>query len=229
MKALMWKKINEIKRNKIRLAAIFLAPIGILSWFLIINIKFNDIVSYFPIITILLFSLILFSIEDFVFADVVLSTNITIKKLWSSNIILVTVFGYIYSNLLLLILKFLSLTFNTSLYFVEGRSIIQNILCLLVGLGCLSFSTFYISNYSYVRQVISSIGAVFNIILCLSPIMLPVVFEVLNKYNIILYVLSLVFFIISYVTVNYLSNKEELIINLQSLSKTYIDTQTIDE
>lgn len=233
MEAIMWKKIKELKKNKIRMAAFIALPIVILSWLIFENVPFKYIVAYFPMIIVLLYSIITFSIEDFIFAEVVLSTNITIKKMWLSNIIFILFSGYFYSNILIIITNLcrnnLIGIYNISQFSFNNDYIIKNLGCILLSAGFLSFSTFYISSYSYIRQIISSIGSIINIVLIGAPILFPSCFNILAEYNLLLYSISIILIIFSYLIITYLSNPEELIVNLQNLGKTYESTQTIDE
>lgn len=228
MKALLWKKVKEIKRNKVKLLAALMLPIIMLGWMLILKINFKYIVSYFPLMVILLDSVILFSIEDFVFAEVILCTNIKIKDIWGSNIIFLNLIGYVYSNILILLSVFLCKYIDLSCT-INYISIIQNLSCILVGIGFLAFSTVHVSSYSYFRQILGSIGAIINIMFFIAPMVYPKVFLFYDRFSLVILLAAMILFVISYLIVTFLSKTEELIKNLQSLNKTYKDTQTIDE
>ncbi|MCB2362193.1 hypothetical protein [Clostridium estertheticum] len=224
MNALLWKKVNEMKQNKYRMGALIIVPILFLVILLINKRQLRYIVSYFPLMIILLNAVIMFSIEDLVMSEIIFATRLSIKKIWEFNIFIITISGYIYSNIILLVYILIN-----GLGSISIGDFFNNLFCIVIGCGLIGFSTLHLSDYSTVKQWVSSIGAVFNLILMIALLAIPFMLEILTRYEYNLVAASLFMFLISYLILRFKSSKENLIINVQSLSKVYSDTQTIDE
>jgi len=63
----------------------------------------------------------------------------------------------------------------------------------------------------------------------MAPMVYPKVFLFYDRFSLVILLAAMILFVISYLIVTFSSKTEELIKNLQSLNKTYKDTQTIDE
>lgn len=81
MKSLLWKRLIEVQNNKIRLA--FSLLISTLVLFLSIFVfknNFDIVFAYFPMATMAINQMFLASMDDILFCETLISTNISLKK-----------------------------------------------------------------------------------------------------------------------------------------------------
>jgi hypothetical protein len=64
MNALLWKKCLMVKSNKISLILMFLLPIIYISLCRFLNVENNIIVAIFPFLTVVLYSILFYSVEE---------------------------------------------------------------------------------------------------------------------------------------------------------------------
>jgi hypothetical protein len=220
MKALLWKRINEFKKNKTKLLFFLLSPILYLLILSLLKYNWNNIIAYFTL-TFTTFSMIIhFSVEELISCEVFLATNISIKKLWLTNILFVSLVGFIYSSFILTIgflISFfiLEITMHITIYVV-----IQCAFNILPIIAIVAASTIHFADYSKIKQITAS---VFSLIGIASPFIFLGIgknLTVSSKTLSILTIIPFIIFLISYYIIN-TTNKEKLIINTQTIAKSY--------
>lgn len=226
MKALFWKKLKELYINKIRIVASAMVPLLYIFGMIYQGYSFDDILFLFPIITIILCWIILYSVEDIIFAEVVLGTGITIKDIWLFNLFFEVVIGFLYSIILVVITYLIK--FNDTI--ITFNNIFTLFFAFVCGLGLISFATFYVSDYSRIKNIFSSIGAIVNIAIIIFVFAAPkwVAIIVDNGFTLII-TISLLLCLISYYIVKNFSNPEKFVMNIKKLGLTYENNQSIDE
>ncbi|HWT73195.1 MAG TPA: hypothetical protein VN258_00510 [Mobilitalea sp.] len=225
MRALLWKKEKELSTNIIRVIASAILPIIILVSMILQKYSFIEIMVLLPMVTIILLWMALYSIEDIVFAEVVLGTNITFKDFWLFNLLFESMIGLVYSFILGLF-TYLLRYHDTSINF---NTLLQIVISFVNGFGLIAFATFYISNYSKVRNMISSIGAIFNISIIVVVFATPNIARLLIEYRYLLLLASVLLTITSYLAVTKFSNIEDFIVNIKKMGQAYDNSRSIDE
>jgi|GEM_PF-1470019 len=227
MKALLWKRIKESNKKISKIILYLMLPVVYIGLLLFLDIRWNNIVAFFPFGVITLSVFIHFSIEELVSCEVILATNTSIMKLWFINIVFVTVTGFSYSIFLLLacgiILRFI---FNSNIT-VNAYGICQSFLGLFMSAALIAGSTIHFADYSLLKQAIASVFAVLGLVL---PILFMPFgnFIPINMLSIIASAaVSVVVFLICTLII-YNTNKEKLLINTSSIVKAW-ESKTIDE
>ena len=154
MTAVLWKKIKEISNQKFKIAILILLPIAI-SVLLIINpININNISSSLPLLNIILCWIIMFNIEDFVYAEVVFGTGISIWDMWLINIGCIIATGFFYT-----ILQFTFIIYFTGIYqHINATLISTHLLPLfIVSLILAVYSIVMVCKYSKIENFVNNV------------------------------------------------------------------------
>ncbi len=225
MTAVLWKKIKEISNQKFKIAILILLPIAI-SVLLIINpININNISSSLPLLNIILCWIIMFNIEDFVYAEVVFGTGISIWDMWLINIGCIIATGFFYT-----ILQFTFIIYFTGIYqHINLIVICKMIISFITGFGLICFSTHYICDYSKKRNYISSIGGIFNFVILSYIVMTYCNATLISTHLLPLFIVSLILAVYSIVMVCKYSKIENFVNNVKQLSDGYDNKNYIEE
>lgn len=222
MNILTWKKIKELKKSKLKNITFLILPVVYFIALLKFNTDIKNIIAFYPL-TFTLFSILInFSIEDLISTETILATNLSIEKIWKSNLIWGVLKSYIYSTFIMCI-GLLCLSLNGVKINVNLNAIIQYFTCILTAFSLIGMSTCHYADYSYSKQIIAS---VFSIIDIISPLILLLFIKksIVNlNFIIVSLMVSFFLFLISLYIINK-SNKEKLIINMSKLVYTYINS-----
>ncbi|BCJ92728.1 hypothetical protein acsn021_02970 [Anaerocolumna cellulosilytica] len=225
MGALCWKKGKEILTNKIKLVVSLFLPVLVFGWIVYNKNTMENIFFIFPLVSILLFWLVMFSIEDYIYTEAILGTNVTLKDVWVSNLFLTTFVGFFYS----LVLSIIYLVFTNQMHVIFEIGFLVNMMSgLIIGGGLVAFSTFYISNYSKLRQTISSIGSIGSLALLVVLLLTDQKMIILENKSLLVMILA-VTGLLSFVVVDKYSSPEAFLCNIKKLGQVYEDKQTTDE
>lgn len=212
MKSLLWKRLIEIKNNRIRMVfSILISTLVLLLSIFIFRNSFGIVFAYFPISTMAINQMFLASMDDILFCETLISTNISLKKMWLFNLIFVCVGNYIISTMLLVICSLLLGIFPGYLYLV------QNILSFILSFSLLGCATVHYANYSKTNQYI---GTVFGLMFMIIPFVFIKVGSFLSVSYLSLSIsalISIVLAVLAYLFMAH-SSKEKMLINTAKLS-----------
>jgi hypothetical protein len=224
MNALFWKKNKELLNSKKFIVVLFIS--AIITVFMIIRpIELNKLIFGLFLFNSLLYWIILFSIEDFIFAEAILGTKIAIKDIWLNNIIVNNLYSFIGAIIQLTIV----LGVTNRLKDIEFINILDCIMSIMIGFGLTAFSTFYISDYSKIRNLISSIGGIINILLFFYMISVRGNIYILYENRYYVLTVSLILLLFSARFVLKFTNSEKFIINIKKIGQAYDNSKSIDE
>lgn len=225
MSAILWKKIKEISNQKFKIAIIILLPI-LISVSLILNpISFNRLCISLPLLNIILSWILMFSVEDFVYAEVVFGTGISIWDMWLLNIGCIIITGFIYTIFqFTFILFFIDINQHINLIFI-----CKILISFITGIGLICFSTYYICDYSKKRNYISSIGGIFNFIVLGYILMTNGNVTLISSHLLPLFIVSFILAVFSIIMVYRYNKIEDFINNIKQLSDNYDNKNYIDE
>ncbi len=212
MKSLLWKRLIEVQNNKIRLA--FSLLISTLVLFLSIFVfknNFDIVFAYFPMATMAINQMFLASMDDILFCETLISTNISLKKMWWFNLIFVSIGNYIISTTLIVICSLLLGVFPGYLYLV------QNILSFILSISVLGCATIHYANYSKINQCI---GTVFGLTFMIIPFVFVKFISLLPVSYLSLSISTLISIILAVLAYSFMvhSSKEKMLINTAKLS-----------
>ncbi|QOR36625.1 hypothetical protein IMX26_07410 [Clostridium sp. 'deep sea'] len=227
MKAILWKKYLNIKKNKVKTLLFLLMPIVYFILNTIKEININTTIAYFPFICTLLSNLCNWSLEDLVYTEVILTSKINIKSIWKANHLFIAIAGYCYS----LTVLFIAVITSSILYNnVHGISVLAVLMCfffVLADIAILANSTVHYSDFSKLKQIYSSIFGI-------ASIALPTLFLFKTQYFAVnpLYFSgivggSIILLYVANLIVN-TTNNESLIINMQKLQIGYINSVILE-
>lgn len=226
MKALFWKRIKEFEKSKRRIIVFFLFPVIYLTLLVVTGASWNNIVSFYPLSVTLLSIMSHFSLEELLSCEVFLSTGISIKKLWLSNSLFITVLGYLYSVALLIL--------GSILYSIFGFTLgidVYSVLLLVIGpFVCISLicgSTIHFADYSKHKQIIASVFAIFCLAIPLALLFMINIIIPDLQFLLFLILASVLLFLLSYLLMTF-EDKEKLLLNTQLMVKAY-QNKTIEE
>lgn len=225
MSALFWKKMKEICNHRVRLIITIISPIISTIWIVMNPIEIKYLVFSLPLFNIFLFWLLLFSVEDFVYAEVVLATKIKIKDMWITSIAMISLVSLVSVLIEFFVILLIANRFNE----VTIVTIIDFIMAYIIGLGLLAFSTYYISDYSNQRNIVSSVGGVINLLILGYIIINNGAIEIIYSNKILMFCVSIVLFLYSYLIVCKFSCAERFIVNIKKIGQAYDNHQSIDE
>lgn len=225
MPAILWKKIKEIRNQKFKIAILILLPILISASLILNPISINKLCISLPLLNIILSWIIMFSVEDFVYAEVVFGTGISIWDMWLLNIGCIILTGFIYT-----MLQFTFILYFTEIYQHINISIIcKMLISFIIGIGLICFSTYYICDYSKKRNYISSIGGIFNFIVLGYILMTYGNVTLISSHLLPLFIASFILTIFSLIMVYRYNKIEDFINNIKQLSDGYDNKNYIDE
>lgn len=212
MKSLLWKRLIEIRNNRIRMIfSILISTLVLLLSIFIFRNSFGIVFAYFPIATMAINQMFLASMDDILFCETLISTNISLKKMWWFNLIFVCIGNYIISTTLLVICSLLLGVLPGCIYLV------QNILSFILSISLLGCATIHYANYSKINQCV---GTVFGLTFMIIPFvfvkfisLLPVSYLSLS----ISALISIILAVLAYAFMAY-SSKEKMLINTEKLS-----------
>ncbi|SET03369.1 hypothetical protein [[Clostridium] polysaccharolyticum] len=222
MDALLWKKFKEIKNQRIRTAVILAFPF-LISIILIINpVHGVGLSASLPLFNLMICWLLMFNIEDFVFAEVVFGTGINIWKMWCFDMLYSIITAAFYTGIEILLLSVL----GAGNYRIDIVKLFVSFCC---GCGLICFATCYICDYSKLKNYISSIGGIFNFLLlgyiCVTYGQAVWLIKYLNP----LFAVSIILAVFSIVIVYKFSRIEKFVNNIRKLSDGYENKNFIDE
>lgn len=222
MDALVWKKLMEIKNQKMKIVVILAFPFLISRFLIIKPIQGAELAVSLPLFNFIVCWILMFSIEDFVYAEVVFGTGINIWKMWRFNMMYIIVTAALYTGIETVLVSFLG---------VENCRIdwLQLIISFCCGFGLVCFATCYISDYSKVKNYISSAGGLCNFVILGYICMTYGKATLLVKYLNPLFALSIILAVFSVGIVYKFSRIEKFVNNVSQLSEGYENKNFIDE
>lgn len=225
MKALYWKKFKEIENSKKKVLFIAVLLIAVTGFLIVVPINTNYLMYGLPLFNGLVFWILFFSVEDFVFAESILGTKLSIKDMWFSSILLFNLVSFLISLIQIAIITVSLNRFND----IGVECIFHIFVAFLTAGGLTAFSTYYISDYSKMRNFISSIGGIVNVIILAYILMQSGKISLLYKYRIYLCGISILLLGYSVVMVFYKSSSEKFVNNIKKLGQAYDNVKTLDE
>lgn len=222
MDALLWKKLMEIKNQKIKTAVILVFPFLISMILIMKPLQGDGLAVSLPLFNLIICWLLMFNIEDFVYAEVVFGTGIDIWKMWRFNMMYIISTAAFYVRIEIVMISVL----GTGNYSIDIVKLLISFGC---GCGLICFATCYISDYSKLKNYISSIGGIFNFIILGYICVTYGKSDLLIKYLNPLFAMSIVLAILSIGIVYKLSRIEKFVNNIKQLSNGYEDKNFIDE
>ncbi len=117
---------------------------------------------------------------------------------------------------------------------IEGKemtviNIVHFIISMISGSGLIAFSTYYISDYSKTRNIISSIGGSFNLAILIYVIVTKGRAEIIYSNIVLLFGMSIILGVASIVMVCKYSRIEAFVNNIKKSSDSYNNKNYIDE
>lgn len=225
MGAILWRKNKELMNNKKKLLFLMILMVILTIMIIFRKIEVQDIMFGIPIFNCMLFWLFLFTVEDFVYAEGVLGTKIIIKDIWLGNMFLINIFSFIFSFIQVIIF----LIVNNKWGGLSFINILDFIIAFIIGTSLIAFATFYISDYSKMKNIISSIGGVVNIAVFIYILIAKGNLSNIYEYRFYLFIISVVLLGFSIIIVDKYSNTEKFIMNVKNLGQTYDNASTLDE
>ncbi len=212
MKSLLWKRLIEIKNNRIRMVfSILISTLVLLLSIFIFRNSFGIVFAYFPIATMAINQMFLASMDDILFCETLISTNISLKKMWLFNLIFVCTGNYIISSTILITCSILLGVFPGYL------NLVQNVLSFTLSFSLLGCATVHYANYSKTNQYI---GTVFGLMFMVIPFAFIKIESFLLVNYLSLSVSVLVSIILAVLAYSFMahSSKEQMLMNTTKLS-----------
>ncbi|MBS4535128.1 hypothetical protein GOQ29_05780 [Clostridium sp. D2Q-14] len=227
MEALIWKRLKEIKGSKTKTITYYLLPFIYGGILLIMNVPQDIIVGYYCFGIILMTSLFHWNVEDIIYSEVLLSTNISPFKFWITNSLLISIIGFIYSMIILLVFSFIYYIFSGNIFGGCIIPFIQGFVNFFMGLAMISIATLHYVDFSKIKQYLTSILGIINFIFPFIHIFFYKYLEVSYK-MIGMYLLSGIIMMIIVIFIAIKSKKENLIRNTKKLVNMY-QSQELDD
>lgn len=212
MSSLLWKRVIEIKNQKMRIIISLALSVIILSLYIFIfKNDFNIIFAYFPLATMAINHASLSSMDDILFCETLISSNISLIKMWYFNLLFISITNYLIATFLLCI-------FSMSLgMYPTYISISQNILSLPLSFSVLGCATIHYANYSKINQYIGTVFGLSFVVITFGFVKF-VNFLPVNHITLIFSILiSVVLFVFAYLFMLH-SSKEKMLINTTKIS-----------
>lgn len=219
MKALLWKKLKEIKGSRSRRSIFLLLPFVYGLALLFFKIPNEIIIAYFCMCVTLLNNFVHWNVEDLIYSEALLNTHLRHFSYWGVNCLLTVLSGFVYSYIIMI-------SFSLIYYFIFGVAFtglfpyFYSLLTLPVLLALIGFSTVYYVDLSKFKQYLTFIVGIFDFIFPLAFIWygkyLPV-----NIQMIIIFIPASIILAGIAILLAVTSKKEKLIINIQKLSDAY--------
>lgn len=226
MNALIWKRLKEVRTRWINFILFLIIPPFYLISLFFITKKIDNIMAYAPVCITLLCTLIHFSVDDLVSSEALLSTSLSVKKIWITNILFTVITTYVYCTILIFLgVVYLYMMGNRVL--ISMNVIIQYITNLILAFSLVGGATCHYSDYSYIKKLIASFISIINIAV---PILFFLYINSIFIDKMIIFI-SLLIGILLFSTcyfVVYNANKEKIIINIQILVASY-NSNNIEE
>lgn len=210
MKSIFWLKLKNKKFIKTLLLVMVISIIAFIIY-IKLGVSINSIIGFFPIVPVLLIHLFSFNYDIFSMSENILSTTISIKKIWQANSIFSTVLGYLMGEIII-IGGIIYIGYQSGINGANILSIGMNIINLFTCIVLILLCTMYYANYSKSLQYISSIFSLSHF--CI-PFFFPKLVEQIeiNIPNIVIIVgLQVICFSITSLIMK-TSSKEKFIIN----------------
>ncbi len=220
MKSLLWKRLNEIKKQKGKLIILLAFPAVYLVVLHVLKIKADAIIAFFGLSVTLVSTIAHFSVEELVASEVLLATNISIRKVWFANALFISVVGYIYSTILIVIFVISYRLISHGPTAFGGAAVVIHLFSIFISIAFIGASTVHFADYSKSKQLVASF---FSIVSISSPF-LVIAFGNRVQYNLYLVagasLLAAALFMMSYGIVSR-ADKEKLMINTQMIVRAY--------
>jgi len=217
MKSLLWKRIVELKNQKPRFifSLILSVVVLLLSTFIFKN-DFNMIFAYFPVALVAINYIFLSSMDDILFCETLISTNISLQKMWLFNMLFTGLGNYLISTFLLIIT---SLFLNVQ---PNAMSIFQNIFSLPLTVSLIGCASIHYANYSKLNQYIGTIFGVSFMVISFSFVKFVNLMPI-NQLTLISSIfVSFLGFIFSWAFISR-SSKEKMLINTAKISAMIVN------
>lgn len=220
MNAFLWKKYKDISSSHFKVMLFLLIPI-VLYTFLLLHINnYNIIIIFFPMIITMFSSMFYWDVEDIINSELILSTNLNMKLFWKWNSLLITIIGYLYGIVVLIIgtviFKFLfhnniAIDLNTLFLFFTG---------IVFSYSMIALASLQYLDFSKKRQYLS---VPFSITGTISPLLLyffgnKITINIAFTYCIV--IITAILFILAFAASFRVTN-EKLITNIQKLAEGY--------
>lgn len=220
MNAIIWKKYINIRNNKTRLYLFLVFPI---LYFILLNFMYIDtnvILAYFAFTCTLCSNFFHWNVEDLIYSEVMLVSQISIKKYWRTNYLLITLSGYIYSFLILIIGSVLCTALTDRDFSFSGSAAVQSITLIVTAMSVIAMSSVHYSDFSRIKQIYTGVFGVMPIIVPIFLCLYPKYFIVDYYFGVWIVVISVLLIILSEIIVGRTKN-ENLVINIQKLVTGY--------
>jgi len=212
MKSLLWKRLVEIQNNKFRMIfSILISMVVLLLSIFVFKNNFNIVFAYFPMATMAINQMFLASMDDILFCETLISTNISLKKMWWFNLTFVCIGNYIISTILLVMCSCLLDIFPGYLYLA------QNILSFILSISLLGCATIHYADYSKTNQYI---GTLFGLIFMVTPFAFMKIESFLSVNYLSFLISALASIILTTLAYSFMahSSKEKILMNTAKLS-----------
>lgn len=222
MLALLWKKKKELFTKKIRLVISLIIPLCMSIWCSIMIEDKYELFYIMPIINIIFVWISLYSVEDVVYVENLLSTSIRIKDIWLSGIIGIAVVSFIN-------------TFIQAVVTISINNIVINIIIIknmiygtVTALALVLLATMYIANNKKILQQISSIIGIVNMLILVVSIYNVNIVSKYSRYDVIA-LIGIIVIVGIYYLFDKVEDNESFVNNSQKISTAYMGSMNIEE
>lgn len=221
MSILLWKRWCEIKKTPVKLIFAGLLPlILIVLYSYIFKIDYRIQILTIPTVASTFSTYIFYTIDDISYAMFYSALGIDMKKLWYTNFITISIFEFAMSAITFIVWG------NIVELQVERQTYVTAFLMIFVAMTFIALSTIHFFDNGKRTMIVASIFAVINFLL----VFVPIILVVINNYEKICLILSLVSVIILGGCLVFMNNMrtETLVVNTQGYINGY-DRKFFDE
>jgi hypothetical protein len=164
MRLLVWKKWRELKKSPIKLTLCLITPfIIVFAYYYLLHLKFINLFVITPFVVTLFITYLFFTVDEIAYSIYYIALGIKIHKVWKTNILFIAVWGYLLTNLALLLLAIIhsqSITLDM---------VLINIGSILAAMALIGLSTIHFIDNGLTSSIIASVFSILNLLMPALP------------------------------------------------------------
>lgn len=164
MRILVWKKWRELKKSPIKLTLCLIIPfIIVFAYYYLLHLKFINLFVITPLVITLFITYLFFTVDEIAYSIYYVALGIKIRNVWKTNVLFIAVWGYLLTNLALLLLALIhsqSITLDM---------VLINIGSVLVAMSLIGLSTIHFIDSGLTSSIIASVFSILNLLMLALP------------------------------------------------------------